>query len=382
MHKMGGWPVQKTRVLQNRHFVISTLRHIPTHHTTMIQFREVSKTYVTQHTRTHALKSVNLRVEAGEIFGIVGPSGSGKSTLIRCANLLERPTTGSVVVNGQVLTGLTDPMLRAARRRIAMIFQHFHLLETRTVYQNIAFPLEISGKSRPAIAKKLKALLEITGLGTHQNHYPCHLSGGQKQRVAIARALANDPLVLLSDEATSSLDPETTQDILQLLKTINQDLNVTILLITHRMQVIKDICHRLAMLSEGKIIGTDCVLHFFTNPKTAIAKKFVRDFASGDLPEALRNRLVKQPEPKAQPVWKLSFIGGNTSGAPLVSYLSRTFSLDLNILQARIEHIQDQSVGLMLITVSGDPENIQRARQYLKAQNIYLTEIAYVKHAL
>ena len=225
----------------------------------MIKLSNISKTYTHKGKTIHALRGVDLDVQAGQIYGVVGQSGAGKSTLIRCVNLLERPTTGSVFVDGKDLTAMNDRQLLKARHDIGMIFQHFNLLSSRTVFDNIALPLELIGTRRKVIKEKVKSLLALTGLEDKARHYPAQLSGGQKQRVAIARALASDPKVLLSDEATSALDPKTTESILELLRDINAKLGLTILMITHEMEVVKKICHRVALIEGGELVESNDV---------------------------------------------------------------------------------------------------------------------------
>ena len=234
----------------------------------MITFKNISKTFRGSGGLVHALSDVSLHVPEGCIYGVIGSSGAGKSTLIRCANLLEAPTEGEVLVAGQNLVELSSAELRKARREIGMIFQHFNLLSSRTVYQNIALPLELAGQSAAEIEKAITPLLELVGLEDKRNSYPSQLSGGQKQRVAIARALASQPKVLLCDEATSALDPQTTVSILNLLRDINKKLGLTILLITHEMDVVKSICDRVAILSQGRVIEENDVESFFLSPKT------------------------------------------------------------------------------------------------------------------
>lgn len=345
----------------------------------MIELTDLYKSYsLPDGTPIAALKGINLSVKRGEIFGVIGQSGAGKSTLIRCVNRLETPDSGKVIVDGQEITNLDKKSLRTARRNIGMIFQHFNLLNTRTVYQNIAFPLELAKKSSSCIADRVHLLLDLIGLTERKNHYPSELSGGQKQRVAIARALADHPHVLLSDEATSALDPETKHTILQLLKKINVTLGVTILLITHEMSVIKEICHRLAILENGIIVEESAVLNFFSNPQTTTAKKFARTFALHDLPENFRERLVDQQAEKAIPLWRLSFLG-KAAEAPLIAQLTRLFSLDLSILQAQIEQIRDETVGVLLVKVEGTFEKIMAGKQYLHEKGIYVEELGYVR---
>ena len=255
----------------------------------MIELLNLSKSFKTKNKTIHALSDVSLTVEKGEIFGVIGTSGAGKSTLIRCVNLLEKPNEGKVIVDNIELTKLSDAQLTLERRKIAMIFQHFNLLSSRTVFDNIAFPLELEGKSKSAIKEKVNSLLDLVGLNDKAKDYPANLSGGQKQRVAIARALANDPKVLLCDEATSALDPATTKSILKLLKSINQKLNLTILLITHEMEVIKTICDKVAVIDHGKLAEQGNVEQIFTNPKQEITKGFIQSSLNVELPLVYQN---------------------------------------------------------------------------------------------
>ncbi|MBP1764224.1 MAG: Sulfate-transporting ATPase, partial [Firmicutes bacterium] len=249
----------------------------------MIELKEIKKEYHGASGSIHALKGIDLGVKAGEIYGIIGKSGAGKSTLIRCINMLEKPSSGNVVVDGEDITLLSERQLRETRKKIGMIFQHFNLISSRTVYDNVAFPLELAGKSKQEIEAEVLPLLELVGLSDRMNRYPAELSGGQKQRVAIARALANHPKVLLCDEATSALDPQTTRSILELLKDINRKFQLTIVLITHEMQVIKEICDRVAVIEGGLIIEQGAVVEVFTRPQSATTRDFIRTIAGYDL---------------------------------------------------------------------------------------------------
>ncbi len=242
----------------------------------MIQIEGLTKSYATPDGAIAALKNVNLAIDQGDIFGIIGFSGAGKSTLIRCLNRLEEPDTGKIIIGAQEITALNKPQLREARKKIGMIFQHFNLFDSKTVFENIAFPLAVAGDSRRRISQRVGELLELVQLQDKANAYPMQLSGGQKQRVGIARALANNPEVLLSDEATSALDPKTTYSILELLRSINNRLNLTIVLITHEMDVLRRVCNRVAVLEDGKITETGSVKELFTNPQTDTTKLFVR----------------------------------------------------------------------------------------------------------
>lgn len=343
----------------------------------MITFQHVYKNYTTSAGPVTALSDINLQVNPGEIFGIIGKSGAGKSTLIRCANLLERPSSGNVMISGQDLTSLSPPQLRAARQKIGMIFQHFNLLSSRTVFQNIALPLELAGQSRKTIAATIMPLLELTGLTKKKNDYPSQLSGGQKQRVAIARALANKPHVLLSDEATSALDPETTLSILQLLKNVRDTLNVTILLITHEMSVIKSCSDRVAILKNGALIEQNEVGEFFTHPKTDVAKNFIASSVLQHLPSVLEEHVMGTQLPQTHPVLRLWFLQG-TATQPIISELSHRFGFHINILQANVEYIKKHVMGIMLVAIKDEKSNMQPAIQFLKQLGVEVEVMGYV----
>lgn len=343
----------------------------------MITFQHVCKNYITPTGPILALSDINLHVNPGEIFGIIGKSGAGKSTLIRCANLLEKPTSGRIIVAGEDLTSLSSEKLRAARRKIGMIFQHFNLLSSRNVFDNVALPLELSGHSRNKIASVILPLLELTGLSDKINHYPSQLSGGQKQRVAIARALASQPSVLLSDEATSALDPETTLSILQLLKNIRDTLNLTILLITHEMSVIKTCSDRVAILEKGQLIEQNEVGEFFTHPKTETAKNFIASSMLQHLPAAIEEHVLKEEQPHTHPVLRLWFLQG-TATQPIISELSHQFDFRINILQANVEYIKKHVMGIMMVAIKGEKLNIQPAINYLKQIGVEVEVIGYV----
>lgn len=343
----------------------------------MITFQHVYKNYTVSSKPILALSDINLHVNAGEIFGIIGQSGAGKSTLIRCANLLEKPTSGNVIVAGQDLTRLSASKLRQARQKIGMIFQHFNLLSTRNVYDNVALPLELTGHSHKQIALRVNSLLELIGLTDKKNHYPSELSGGQKQRVAIARALANQPHVLLSDEATSALDPETTLSILQLLKNVRDTLKVTILLITHEMSVIKACADRVGILQNGVLIEENEVGEFFTHPKTKIAKDFIASSVLQHMPAAIEEHVFKEEQPHTHPVLRLWFLQG-TATQPIISELSHQFNFRINILQANVEYIKKHIMGIMMVAIRGDKLKIQPAITYLKQLGVEVEVIGYV----
>lgn len=337
----------------------------------MITISNLKKVYAARGMEVHALENVSLHVSPGEIFGIIGLSGAGKSTLVRCINLLEKPTAGTVLVDGEDLTHLSQKELRRARQKIGMIFQQFNLLWSRTVAENVAFPLEIANVPKDTREKKVSELLSLVGLEDKANNYPAQLSGGQKQRVGIARALANDPKVLLCDEATSALDPETTKSILTLLKDINKKLNLTIVLITHEMHVIKEICDSVGVLDRGIIVEQGSVLDLFTNPKTAMARNFINSIVNTEIPPVIKERqsqLLHQGD-KGR-VIRVSFIG-ETAAEPLISSLVQKFGVQANILYGNIDHIKDTIFGsLTLELLPGSNADVEDAINYLKSCNL------------
>lgn len=343
----------------------------------MITLEHVYKNYTTPRGTITALHDINIDVKQGEIFGIIGKSGAGKSSLIRCVNLLEKPSSGTILVAGEELTALSPAKLRAARRKIGMIFQHFNLLSSRNVYDNIALPLELVGYTQKQIADTIMPLLELTNLTDKKTAYPAQLSGGQKQRVAIARALASKPQVLLSDEATSALDPETTGSILQLLKNIRDTLNLTILLITHEMSVIKTCCDRVAILQAGELIEENEVGEFFTHPKTEVARNFITSSVLQHLPAAIERHLLALEQPDTHPILRLWFLQG-TATQPIISEISQQFNLHINILQANVEYIKNHAMGIMMIALKGEKLKIQTAIQYLKERSVQVEVMGYV----
>ena len=321
----------------------------------MIQLQHISKVYEGA-TRVEALKDISLDVKEGEIFGIIGQSGAGKSTLIRCINMLEAPTSGSVIVNGTDLTTLSKSDLRKARKDIGMIFQHFNLLSSRTVYDNVAFPLELQGLSKSEIKERITPILDIVGLTERMNNYPSQLSGGQKQRVGIARALASNPKVLLCDEATS------------------------IVLITHEMHVIREICDRVAVIEGGVILEEGSTVEVFTHPRENTTKEFISSVVSDNLPpEALEHlELHDQWIAGTAPLVRLKFTGQSTD-EPVVAGLVRRFNLDVSILFGGIDYIQNTCVGRLIVILNGDPENAQEGLDYIKTLPIESEVIGYVR---
>lgn len=344
----------------------------------MIELSHIEKTYNGPDGPVPALKGIDLTVENGEIYGIIGLSGAGKSTLIRCINLLERPTKGQVVVDGKDLTAMNAHELRAARQNIGMIFQHFNLLTSATVYDNIAFPLRLADTPEEKIRAKVEPLLTLVGLSDKAHQYPSQLSGGQKQRVGIARALANDPKVLLSDEATSALDPQTTKAILELMRDINQKLGITIVIITHEMQVIKDICDKVAVIEDGVITERGPVLDVFTNPQRPLTKEFISAVMSSELPAALQGKPIAKDPVSGAPllVW-LTFIG-DSADEPVIAALIRRFPIDVSILYGNIDHIKDTPYGRLLIGLSGAQDSIDEALTYLSQRDLRIEVIGYV----
>ena len=321
----------------------------------IIQIQHLNKTFGEGPTAVHALEDINLDIRAGEIFGIIGLSGAGKSTLVRCMNLLERPTSGSVIVNGQEITKLKDKDLRKARQSISMIFQSFNLLMQRSDLDNICFPLELIGVKRAEAVKRARELLKIVGLEERENAYPAQMSGGQKQRVAIARALATNPKVLLCDEATSALDPTTTLSILALLKELNQTLGVTVVVITHQMNVIEEICHRVAILDSGVVAEQGDVAEIFSNPQTDIGRRLV--YPNG----------VQIDHLPASRVIRIAFNGGS-SYEPLIASLAIDCGVKVNILGADTRNIDGKAFGTMLLGLPQDDMEATRALRYIQAQ--------------
>ena len=336
----------------------------------MIEFTHVSKDFGSGEKMVRAVRDVSLTIQDGEIFGIIGFSGAGKSTLVRCINLLERPTNGTVVVDGKEMTALSPPELRLARRKIGMIFQHFNLMPSRTVFGNVAYPLQGQGLSKQAIQIKVRKLLKLVDIADKETAYPSQLSGGQKQRVAIARALANDPKVLLCDEATSALDPQTTKAILTLLKDLNQKLNLTIVMITHEMAVVKEICDHVAIMEHGQVVEQGEVFSLFADPKQPITQNFIRTTSNLQKIEELiaEGSPVVQLQP-GEVIVRLSYIQKNVS-EPLISTLSQRFQISLNIIFADIEIVQDAPIGGTVAILSGEREQITKAMEYLIEKNV------------
>ena len=345
----------------------------------MIKLNNITKIFTLPDKKLTALDNVSLHVPKGQICGVIGASGAGKSTLIRCVNLLERPTHGAVIINNVDLTQLSDAELVKTRRQIGMIFQHFNLLTSRTVFENVALPLELENKSKAEIQEKTTALLALVGLSDKHNVYPANLSGGQKQRVAIARALASDPKVLLCDEATSALDPATTQSILKLLKEINRTLGITILLITHEMEVVKRICDQVSVIDKGRLIEQGTVSEIFSNPKTELAQEFISSTFHITLPEEYLENLSDTPKhAKSYPIIKFEFTGRSVD-APLLSQASKKFGVELSILTSQIDYAGGVKFGFTIAEVEGDEDAITQAKVYLMENNVRVEVLGYVQ---
>ncbi|MBP8173230.1 MAG: methionine ABC transporter ATP-binding protein MetN [Aeromonadaceae bacterium] len=344
----------------------------------MIKLSQVTKTYGSGPTAVTALHPTDLQVEKGEIFGVIGASGAGKSTLIRCINLLERPTSGQIEVDGLELTRLSKRDLTQARRKIGMIFQHFNLLSSRTVFDNVALPLELEGQPRDRIQARVDELLSLVGLSERANAYPSELSGGQKQRVAIARALAPEPKVLLCDEATSALDPQTTHSILALLKEINRKLGLTILLITHEMEVVKTICHKVAIIHGGRLIEQGEVAWFFSHAKTELARDFIRSTIHLPIPDEFQARLTPERTEGSWPLLRLGFTG-ETIDSPLISETSRRFGVDICILSADIEYAGGVRFGFMLAELFADATATEQTIAFFKDHHTEVEIVGYVR---
>ena len=345
----------------------------------MIKLNNITKIFTLPDKKLTALDNVSLHVPKGQICGVIGASGAGKSTLIRCVNLLERPTHGAVIIDDVDLTQLSDAELVKTRRQIGMIFQHFNLLTSRTVFENVALPFELENKSKAEIQEKTTALLALVGLSDKHNVYPTNLSGGQKQRVAIARALASDPKVLLCDEATSALDPATTQSILKLLKEINRTLGITILLITHEMEVVKRICDQVAVIDKGRLIEQGTVSEIFSNPKTELAQEFISSTFHITLPEEYLENLSDTPKhAKSYPIIKFEFTGRSVD-APLLSQASKKFGVELSILTSQIDYAGGVKFGFTIAEVEGDEDAITQAKVYLMENNVRVEVLGYVQ---
>ncbi|MGM8215311.1 methionine ABC transporter ATP-binding protein [Bacillaceae bacterium W0354] len=333
----------------------------------MINIKALTKKYKTKHQEVVAVDNVSLNIKKGEIFGMIGYSGAGKSTFVRLINRLEEPTAGEVIINEKNITELSQNKLRSERQKIGMIFQHFNLLWSRTVFENISFPLEIAGVPKSERQEKVLNLIDLVGLKGKEQAYPSQLSGGQKQRVGIARALANDPDLLLCDEATSALDPETTDDILDLLVSINEKLNLTIIMITHEMHVIRKICHRVAVMEEGRIVEQGDVLDVFVRPQSKTTQRFVRQLNPLEHEQETIESFVNDSENSE--VVKLHFIGQNARRS-LISEVAKRFDIEVNILQGSIAPTQEGAYGILFVELNGERTEITEVIKYIQTVGV------------
>lgn len=336
----------------------------------MIELKHIVKEFNDSGRDVHAVNDVSLTIDDGDIFGIIGFSGAGKSTLVRCINLLGRPTSGEVIIDGGDITALSQKELREARKKIGMIFQHFNLMPSRTVAGNVAFPLKNSGLSKQEIKAKVKKLLDMVEIGDKEDAYPSQLSGGQKQRVAIARALANDPKILLCDEATSALDPQTTHSILELLKRLNKELGITIVVITHEMDVVKTICNKVAVMEHGRVVETGDILKVFTEPEADITRAFIR--STSNLSKAEDFLKADNPVTRLKPGELMARLNYNNVrvSQPIISTAILKFQVYMNIVFADVEIVGDSNIGGTVAIFSGEKENISRALDYFKSVNV------------
>lgn len=327
-----------------------------------------------------ALRGIDLKVEPGEVFGIIGRSGAGKSSLVRTINLLNRPTAGQVIVGGRELSSLPEAQLREARREIGLVFQHFNLLSSRTVAQNVALPLELAGVPAQEIKKRVDELLDLVGLTAMQGRYPAQISGGQKQRVGIARALANRPKVLLSDEATSALDPETTRSILGLLKQINREFGLTVVLITHQMQVIKQVADRVAVIDAGLIVEQGSVIDVFTRPQHATTRSLIEEIVPQALPESvlarIRALMSNEPAGEHSQLLRLAF-AGTGADRPILSDVIRDHGIDLSIVHGQVDEVQGQPFASLAVFARGARDKLSAATAQLRGAGVLVEEVAH-----
>ncbi|MEX6157569.1 methionine ABC transporter ATP-binding protein [Providencia manganoxydans] len=334
----------------------------------MITFKNIEKIYQKEGQSLTALQNVNLQINEGEIFGFIGYSGAGKSTLIRLVNQLEKPSSGEVIINGQNIAHHSAAEIRAHKKSIGMIFQHFNLLETKTVAQNIAMPLLLSGVSKQEIERRIDDILAYVELSDKKHQYPGQLSGGQKQRVGIARALINNPKILLCDEATSALDPQTTLSILSLLKKINREQKITILLVTHEMEVIEQICHRVAVMENGRVVEEGSVLDIFANPQQPTTQKFVRTVLNEEIPKRVLDNLEHQHN-----VYRLEFLGASAQ-QPVVNELILQDKIKINILFANMKEISGVVLGSMFVQIVGEENNIRDGIEFLRQRGVAVSK--------
>ncbi|WP_296024913.1 MULTISPECIES: ATP-binding cassette domain-containing protein [unclassified Treponema] len=338
----------------------------------IIEFINISKTFKSKDSEVHALKNISLSVQKGDIFGVIGFSGAGKSTLVRMINALEKPTSGSIIVNDENVLELRGENLRGFRKNIGMIFQHFNLLQSRTVFQNIAIPLELEHWPKSKITARVNQLLKFVGLDEKANSFPNELSGGQKQRVGIARALTLNPEILLCDEATSALDPRTTDSILELLQKINKDLNVTILMITHQMNVIQKVCNKVAVLEKGELVESGNVIDVFGNPQKETTKGFIRTVINDQLPESVKSYLRDYDKP--QKVVRLRFDGKNADN-PIMSLAIKETGVNISILYGTVTELEGKVVGFQTVQITGEEKQLAAAETFFKEHGVPAVEV-------
>lgn len=336
----------------------------------MIEFKDISKQYELKGQTLHALNQINLQIPTGSIFGIIGYSGAGKSTLIRLINLLERPSSGRIIINGTDFTALDAKALRQERASIGMIFQHFNLMQTKTVAANIEIPMKLLGWSKAEREKRLEELLDFIDLKHKRHAFPDELSGGQKQRVGIARALANHPKILLCDEATSALDPQTTKSVLQLLKKINEEQGITIVMVTHEMDVIETVCDYVAVMEKGDVIETGSTLQIFSQPQHPTTKNFIQTVLQQHLPVNILNNLENQNH---NSIYCLKFLGSSAQET-VIQAVIKQFDISLNILFANMTEINGTVIGQMFIQLLGDAQEIQAAIKFLEQHGVQVDQ--------
>ena len=336
----------------------------------MIELRDVTKQFQTKQHTVIALDKVSLKIEKGDIFGIIGYSGAGKSTLLRMVNGLEKPNEGDVIVAGKRIKDLTENELNQLRKKIGMVFQQFSLLETRTVFQNIALPLVLLRKNKSDIAQRVEELLDFVDLKDKKDVPVNKLSGGQKQRVGIARALATNPEILLCDEATSALAPKTTQSILKLLKKINQNFGITILLITHEMEVVKEICNKMAVMEHGEIVEQGSVVDLFTSPKNDLTRSFIHTIVH-NIPRSILKRLDQR-----YPIYRLTFLGEN-SEQDLLSRINKEYKVSTRILSASVNEVGETVLGILFIQIEGEENLLKEVEEYARKNQVSIERIVY-----
>ena len=342
----------------------------------MIELKKITKYFKNANTLMPAIENVSLSIKANELTGIIGKSGAGKSTLLRCMNLLEKPDQGEVWINNQCLSKLNQTELRHARRQVGMIFQHFNLLSTQNVFENIALPLKFENTPEKDIKHKVNELIQLVGLQEQVNRYPSQLSGGQKQRVAIDRALANDPSVLLCDEITSALDPETTDVILDLLKHIQQKRQIAIAFITHDMNVINKVADRVIVLEQGKVVEEKNILDFFKKPTSKVGQQLVDSCMSTPIPKELSKKLLSKPGVNQLAFFRVQFLGHPTM-EPIIFQLTQQHQIEINIYQARLDYIQQETIGTLLISIKGNLDEIEMALQFFNKKHCRTTLLGY-----